>query len=257
MSQLIKFEAVKPACAACSLSEFCVSQGVNKDELAQLNGIVPHQRKLNKGEHLYRPGQPFQSLYVVCEGSVKAFRANRDGHEQVVGFYQPGELLGFDAICDNLHSFTAVALENSSVCELPYQHLQASCKSIPGLRKHLITLISNETVKKHEVILMLGKKSAEVRIATFLLDISSRFHSRGLSAYKFNLSMSRHDIGNYLGLAMETVSRFLSQLQKQRIIEIDHRIIRIHDMNRLCELAEAGEPICPGVKAKQLGNEGK
>ena len=217
MNKVINFKSVKLSCAACSLAQLCLPRGLNKEELEQLEGLVQRERPIEKGERLFNSGQAFKSLFAVRTGSIKTLIPTNDGEEQVIGFHMPGELLGFDALSRDIHTCTAVALETSSVCELPYKQLHDLCLKIPALSEHFMALMSNEIAEEHEMMLMLGKKSAEVKVASLLLNLSSRFHARGFSANQFNLSMSRHDIGNYLGLAVETVSRLLTHLHEEGV----------------------------------------
>ena len=244
MNQVVNLKSLKTSCENCSLSELCLPRGLAKDDLEQLDNMVQHKRPLKKGEYLFHVGQPFQSLFAVRSGSVKVFLPTARGEEQIVGFHMPGELLGLDAMGHDTHSCTAVALETTSVCELPYRRMQDLCKQIPALSEQFMSLISDEITGEHAMLLMLGKKTAEVRVATFLLNLSSRFKRRGFSANEFNLSMSRHDIANYLGLAVETVSRLFTRFQDDGVVEVHRRLIQIKDIQRLRDLAEVSNPDC-------------
>ena len=242
MNKIINFKAVKQNCAVCSLSQLCLPRGLNHRALDELEKIVQHEHTLNKGDVLFQIGQPFKSLYAVQSGSVKVFLPTNDGDEQIVGFHMPGELFGFDALGHDEHTCTAVALESTRICELPYSKLNAIAMEVPDLRDHFMHLMSNEIADEHTMMLTLGKKSAEERIAAFLLNLSVRFSKRGFSPNQFNLTMSRHDIGNYLGLAVETISRCISHMQDEMIVEADRKYIRILDMVRLHELAGLRSP---------------
>jgi len=242
MNKIINFKAIKQTCANCSLAQLCVPRGLNHHALDELEKIVQHEHTLNKGDVLFQIGQPFKSLYAVQSGSVKVSLPTNDGDEQIVGFHMPGELFGFDALGHDEHTCTAVALESTRVCELPYSKLNEIAKEVPDLRDHFMHLMSNEIADEHTMMLTLGKKSAEERIAAFFLSLSVRFSTRGFSPNQFNLTMSRHDIGNYLGLAVETISRCISHMQIEKIVEADRKYIRILDMTRLQELAGMSEP---------------
>ncbi len=244
MNKVVDFKSVKLSCLACSLSQLCLPRGLNKADFAKVAAIVERERPLEKGEPLFKLGQPFKSLYAVRTGSVKVYLPTNDGGEQIVGFHMPGELLGFDAMGHDEHTCTAVALEDSSVCELPYAQLHKIAKQVPGLSEHFMTLMSNEIADEHKMMLMLGKKSAEERTAIFLLSLSARFSQRGFSPNQFNLTMSRLDMGNYLGLAVETISRCVSHMQDEKIIEADRKYIHILDMPRLRAMAGVDEPTC-------------
>ena len=170
-------------------------------------------------------------------GSIKTMIVTNDGEERITGFHYPGDLLGFDACSQNVHSCTAAALEDSTVCKLPYKQMCELCDESHTLSKHFMALMSNEIAEKHKTMQMLGKKTAELKLAALLLDISSRHHDRGLPAHQFNLSMTRNDIASFLGLAVETVSRLLGHINDEGIIEIERKRITIRDMVHLEKLA--------------------
>lgn len=241
MPKVINFKSIKVSCTQCSLSTLCLPRGLSHEEFESLTSIVKRERPLEKGEPLFELGQPFKSLYAIRTGSVKVFLPTNEGDEQIVGFHMPGELLGFDGMGHDCHGCSAVALESSSICELPYAHLHDLAQELPSLSDHFMTLMSNEIADEHAMMLMLAKKSAEARMATFLLSLSVRFSKRGFSAKQFNLTMSRHDIANYLGLAVETVSRIMTHMQDEGIIDVDRRFVSIVDMSQLRKLAGLGE----------------
>jgi len=244
MSKVINIKSVKLSCSQCSLSTLCLPRGLDRDEFEKVASIVQRERPLRKGEALFEIGQPFKSLYAVQSGSVKVYLPTNDGEEQIVGFHMPGELLGFDALGHDEHTCTAVALETSSICELPYTKLSEIAKQVPGLSMHFMQLMGNEIADEHGMMLMLGKKSAEERIASFLISLSARYSKRGFSPNQFNLTMSRHDIANYLGLAVETISRCISHMQDEKILSADRKYIDILDMPRLRALAGVSERPC-------------
>lgn len=229
------------SCKNCCLSELCVPTGLNAAELDQLSSIITRGPSLPRGKHLFHIGEPIHSLYAVRSGSVKVYVPTDPGEEQVLGFTLPGEFLGFDGIEAEHHTCAAVALETTSVCELPYGRLEELCHAIPGIDSRIHKLIGREITVDHEMLILLGKKSAEERLATFLLSLSARFKRRGFSERDFNLSMSRHEIGNYLGLAVETVSRLFARFQDEKLVRVNRRYVQILTMERLRELV--GE--CP------------
>jgi CRP/FNR family transcriptional regulator len=241
MNKVINISSAKSSCALCGFSDLCLPHGLKREEWKLLDGLVQQELTLEKGESLFYSGQGFKSLFAVHSGSVKTFILTNEGDEQIIGFHMPGDLLGFDALGPDVHSCTAVALETSSVCELPIKPLKELCIKVPDFAQHMMALMSQQITDQHEMMLMLAKKSAEVRIAALLLSISSRFQARGFSANQYHLSMSRHDIGNYLGLAVETVSRLLTHLHDTGVIQVDRRYINIADMHRLRQLAQLGE----------------
>ena len=218
--------------------------------LDRLEKVIQHERCLAKGDTLFKVDQSFKSLYIVQSGSIKVFLPTSDGDEQIVGFRMPGELLGLDALGLQVHTCTAVALETTHICEIPYDQLNNIANEVPDLREHFMHLMSNEIADEHTMMLMLGKKSAGERIAAFFVSFSERFSKRGFSPNQFNLTMSRHDIANYLGLAVETISRCISHMQEDQIIEADRKYIRILDMSRLRKLAGLEKLPCSQLEEK-------
>jgi CRP/FNR family transcriptional regulator len=200
---------------------------------------VQRSKPLQKNNHLYREGDNFQSVFAVRSGSVKAYRTTDDGREQVTGFYFPGEILGMDGISNNAHASSAKALETASVCEIPFTSLEKLSASMPLLQRHFFQLMSREITEDQQLITLLSKSSADGRIAAMLLSVSMRNARRKLSATQFRLSMSRVDIGNYLGLTVETVSRVFSRLQKLEVLSVENKEIEILDVDALRAIADA------------------
>ncbi len=241
MPKVINIKSIKVSCSQCSLSQLCLPRGLNDEEFDLLSSIVKRERPISKGDTVFEIGQPFKSLYAIRTGSVKVFLPTNEGDEQIVGFHMPGELLGFDGMGHDTHACSAVALESSSICELPYSNLHDLAHELPSLSDHFMTLMSNEIAEEHAMMLMLAKKTAEARLATFLMNLSARFSKRGFSSRQFNLTMSRHDIANYLGLAVETVSRIMTHMQEEGVIEVDRRFVNIVNMQGLRDLAGMAE----------------
>ncbi|HVL00486.1 MAG TPA: fumarate/nitrate reduction transcriptional regulator Fnr [Dongiaceae bacterium] len=229
------------SCTDCSLNPICLPVAVKEKELDELDSIIKRSRPMKKGEHLFRAGDPFQSIFAVRSGTIKTYSVTEDGEEQVTGFYLPGEVLGIDGISTNMHSNSAKALETAAVCEIPFDKLESLSAKIPSLQRHFFQLMSREIQSDQQLIMLLSKKSAEERIAALLLSISNRQGKRGLSPSRFRLSMSRNDIGNFLGLAVETVSRVFTRLQKQDIIFVDGKEVDIRDMNSLCHVSNSND----------------
>lgn len=225
------------SCTDCSLNPICLPVAVKEKELDELDGIIKRSRPMKKGEHLFRASDPFASIYAVRSGTIKTYSVTEDGEEQVTGFYLPGEVLGIDGISTNVHSNSAKALETAAVCEIPFDKLELLSAKIPTLQRHFFQLMSREIQADQQLIMLLSKKSAEERIAALLLSISSRHGKRGLSPSRFRLPMSRNDIGNFLGLAVETVSRVFTRLQKQEIILVDGKEVEILNMHELCHMS--------------------
>ena len=225
------------SCGNCRLSSICLPLALESDDIQQLDDIIQRSKPLQKGQHLYREGDEFQSVYAVRSGALKAYRTTDDGREQVTGFYFPGEILGMDGISKNIHASSARTLETSSVCEIPFASLSKLSTLMPNLQRHFFQLMSREITEDQVLITLLSKNSADERVAALLLSISTRNARRKLSATQFRLSMSRVDIGNYLGLTVETVSRVLSRMQKLNILRVDNKEIEILDLQGMREIA--------------------
>lgn len=207
--------------------------GLSQEDVERLDDIVKRARPLHRGDYLFREGDRFRSLYVVKTGSVKTFAPSPEGSEQVLGFHLPGELIGLDAIDKDIHACSARVLETSAICEVPFAHLEELTASIPSLQHQMYRLLSKEISQDTEMLLLLGKKNAEERLAAFLLSLSQRLHKRGLSPSDFYLSMSRHEIGNYLGLAVETVSRLFTRFQEDGLMQVDRKHIQLLNLPAL------------------------
>lgn len=202
-------------------------------EMRQLDDLSHLKRSFAQGEHLYRYGDKFQSLYAIHSGSFKTQVLHEDGREQVTGFQMIGEIIGLEAICTHHHSCDAIALESSTVCELPYDKLELLSQKLPTLQRHLYKIMSREIVRDQGIMLLLGSMRAEERLAAFLLNLSQRFAARGYSPTQFQLRMSRQEIGSYLGLKLETVSRTFSHFQNSGLIKVKLRAIEIIDLTGL------------------------
>lgn len=224
----------KVSCNDCSLSAICLPLAVNTRELDELDQIIRRSRPLKRGEHLFRAADQFESVFAVRSGAVKTYSLSEEGEEQVTGFYLPGEILGMDGISTAHHMSSAKALETASVCEIPFTRLEDLSSRIPALQHHFFQLMSREIQADHELHLLLSKKAAEDRVAALILSISTRHQRRGLSASRFRLPMSRYDIANYLGLAVETVSRIFTRFQHQGLIKTEGREVEILDRHGLC-----------------------
>lgn len=221
------------ACQECSLYRLCLPLGLHSKDLAQLDIIIKRSKSNKRGESLFTSQQPFTSLYVVRSGSFKTTISASNGRDQVTGFYFPGEFIGLDALYQSSYQSNAKALETSSVCELPYDSLQEISKDMPQLQIQLLTRLSKELSGDKNLMLLLGKKTADEKLATFLLSFSKRFSDRGFSATEFQLSMSRGDIANHLGLAVETVSRVFSRFQEDGLVSIIGKSIVLRDIEKI------------------------
>jgi CRP/FNR family transcriptional regulator len=221
------------SCKTCSLRELCLPAGLGVQEIEQLDRIVHRQRSLQRGEYLYRAGGSLQSLYAVRTGFLKSCVMHEDGREQVVGFHMMGELLGMDAIGSRKHMCDAIALENCELCEFPFGDFERLSHDLPMLQQQFHRVISREIARDYGVMLLLGSMRAEERLATFLLNLSQRFAARGYSPSEFNLRMTREEIGSYLGLKLETISRVLSRFQEEGLITVGGKLIRIVELHAL------------------------
>lgn len=225
-------------CAECALNPVCLPPAVEDSHLDQLDNIIERNRPLQRGNHLYHERQPFEAVYAVRSGAIKAYTTLPGGEEQVTGFYLPGEIVGLDAIGSGHHASSAVALETTAVCTIPFADLETLSREIPGLQHHFFKLMSKEIHSDQQLMVLLSKRSAEERIASLLLSLSARHKRRRLSDASFRLPMSRSDIGNYLGLAVETVSRIFTRFQQMGVLEVVGKEITILDRAQLCQLAE-------------------
>ena len=224
-------------CSSCRLSTLCLPLALEAQDVERLDSIIQRGKPLQKGEYLYHEGTAFTSVYAVRSGAIKAYHVTDDGREQVTGFYFPGEIMGMDGISKNAHACSAKALETAAVCEIPFSSLQELSVQMPELQRHFFQLMSREITEDQQLITLLSKNTAEERIAALMLSISARNARRKLSATNFRLPMSRIDIGNYLGLTVETVSRVFSRLQKLCILEVSNKEISILDIDGLKDIA--------------------
>lgn len=227
----------KVSCETCGISSLCLPSSLSEKEVDELGTIINRGAPYHKGAFLTQAGDPFRHLFAVSSGSFKAYTLSEDGTINITGFYFPGELIGLDAINRGHYISFVKALETSSVCALPYEQLEDLSGDIKALRRQLMNLMSKEIQEDQELLLLLSRKHAAERMAAFLLSLSLRYKQRGFSASEFNLTMTRSDIGNYLGLAIETVSRLFSTLQKNELIKVEDKLITITDHTKLMELA--------------------
>ena len=246
--KVVQLDSVKAACHDCSLRELCLPLGLNAGDLSALDSMIKRTRKLKKGEFIYQIGEPLTSLYAISSGSAKTCEIAATGEVQITGFHLAGELLGVDGISNERHHCDAVALESTEVCEIPFDKLEQLAHEVPGLQHQLLRIMSREIVHDSELLLMLGKMNAEERLAVCLLSFSHRFLELGYSGTDFKLSMSRQDMGDYLGLALETVSRLFSRFQDEGLLAVDGRRIQILDSVRLAAVAGTGAIDLPSHK---------
>ena len=229
------------SCTQCRLGKICLPVALDSNDIVKLDEIVKRGKVLQKGEHVYRARDPFHAVFAIRSGYVKTYRITDDGEEQITGFYFPGEVFGMDGLNKHHYTNAAKTLESTAICEIPFARFQELTSELPSLQMHFFQLMSQEITSDQQLITMLSKKTAEQRIATLLLTISARNAHRSLSATSFRLAMSRTDIGNYLGLTVETVSRTLSRFGKQGLLQIEQKDIHIQDLEALRKLANLDE----------------
>jgi len=226
-------------CSDCNLRELCLPAGLKDDEMKRVEKIVHTRRKIARGDALFHAGDPFSAIYAVRSGFFKTTVINEDGREQVTGFLMSGELAGMDGIGTGAYNGNTIALEDCEVCVMPFGMVEDMGREIPALQRHLHCVLSREIVRDHGVMMLLGSMRAEERLATFLLNLSRRFTRRGYSPSDFHLRMTREEIGSYLGLKLETVSRLFSKFQDDGFIEVQQKHVRIRDIEGMQRLLVA------------------
>ncbi len=231
----MKLEQIR--CQNCSISQLCLPVMLADAEIEHLDSIVKRRKPYQKDEILFRLGDELESLFAVRSGCIKTYTLDTSGVEQITGFYLPGEIIGLDAIHENSHQSFAKALDTSLVCALPYHKLDMLAGQIPGLRSQLLKVMSHEIQDDKALFLLLNKKNAEQRLAAFIINLSKRYANRGLASDRFQLPMTQVDIANYLGMAVETISRLFKKLNKLELLELKHKEITIINMNHLSQFA--------------------
>jgi CRP/FNR family transcriptional regulator, anaerobic regulatory protein len=218
---------LKVACSGCNLRELCLPVGFSGPELERLDELVANRRSVPRGKALFHVGDRFEAVYAVRTGFFKTCVNAEDGRDQVTGFQMAGELLGLDGIGTDRHTCDAIALEASQVCVIPYDRLEALSRELTGLQHQFHKIMSREIVRDHGVMLLLGNMRAEERLAAFLLNLTQRLQARGFSSSALILRMTREEIGSYLGMKLETVSRTFSKFQEDGVLAVRQRQIHI------------------------------
>ncbi len=230
-------------CQDCGFSQLCLPFTLNDAELDKLDDIIQRKRPSHKGDHLFEAGKPLQALYAVRTGSFKTYTLSDQGEEQITGFHLPGDIIGFDAIGEQQHPSYAQALETAMVCEIPFNTLDHLLDQVPKLRQQLMRLMSQDIHGDQQMMLLLNRKTAEEKLAAFLTNLAQRFSNRGFSRREFRLTMTRGEIGNYLGLTVETISRLLGRFHKDELIHVDGKLITIanfEELSRVAGMAQIG-----------------
>lgn len=220
-------QSIKIACSNCNLRELCMPLGLNEEELNRLDDLVSIRRKVVRGDSLYRNGEKFAALYAIRTGFFKTTVSSDDGRDQVTGFQMAGEVIGLDGIVSYHHTCDAVALEDAEVCIMNFDRLEDLSREINALQRHVHKIMSREIVRENGVMLLLGSMRADERLAAFLLNLVQRLHARGFSQSELVLRMTREEIGSYLGLKLETISRTFSKFVEEGIVEVKQRHVRI------------------------------
>jgi CRP/FNR family transcriptional regulator, anaerobic regulatory protein len=233
-------------CLDCGLHKICLSRGLNGDELKCFDQIVSSNLKFQSQIQLYRQGDQFQGLYAIKSGSTKSFIVSADGSEQIVGFQFPGDILGLDSFERRLYSSSVIFLEDSVVCYFPYDRFNLLCDQIPHLLHVLLSHASQENTHDHEMLMTINQKTAEERIAFFLIEITHRLHLDERTEATFHLPMQRKDIGNYLGVTQETVSRIFTKFERDGLITVSGKNLQIIDPHRLEQFVSFCN-CCPAV----------
>lgn len=233
---------LRTRCSYCTQAMECLQSALSPLSIPELDKAAGHSHILHRGEHLFRAGQKFQSIYIIRSGAVKTYCIDHAGRETVVGLYLPTELLGVDAIESGKHPYSAVALETSSYCPITYEQLTNACRGDPELQEEIACSISRELLKEEErILMMLAHRNSRQQLAAFLLNLSARYRKLGYSWQEFKLPFGRLDLGSYLGLTLETVSRMLSNLQSSGIIRIQGRHVQITDLDALVKASGDSE----------------
>jgi CRP/FNR family transcriptional regulator len=232
----INQQTIKVACSNCNLRELCMPLGLSAAELDRIDDIVASRRKIKRGSTLFRNGEKFSSLYAIRTGFFKTCVASEDGRDQVTGFQMAGEVIGLDGIVNDHHTCDAVALEDAEVCVMPFDRIEDLSREINALQRHVHKIMSREIVRENGVMLLLGSMRAEERLAAFLLNLVQRLHARGFSQSELVLRMTREEIGSYLGLKLETVSRTFSRFVEDGIVEVKQRHVRILNTDSLRDI---------------------
>ena len=239
--KLHSIESLADACATCSLRALCVPGGIPAADLVKLDALVSMRKRIKRGESLFHVGDEFRALYAVRTGFFKTRITSDDGRDQITGFQVPGELLGFEGVATEQHGVDAIALEDSDVCILPYTELERIARDFQPLQHQLHRVMSREIMREHNVMLLLGTMKAEERVAAFLLNLSERYRNLGYSSTEFVLRMTRQEIGSYLGLKLETVSRTFSKFHEQGLIEAKGKQVKLLNLELLRQMINSNK----------------
>lgn len=232
----VNLAQINSVCEQCGIYKLCMPAGLSSGDLDALDQIIKRRRPLERGQHLYHAGDRFNSIYALRSGSLKTYVMSENGEEHIIGVKMPGDLLGLSDINSSTYTRAAKALETCSICEIPYERFEELTREIPDLHHHILNMMSLEIHHEQDRVTMCKKLSAEARLAGLLITLSGRFAQRGFSATEFNLSISRSDIANMLGLAVETVSRLFTQFQEQGLLQVERKHVKLLNPSALEQL---------------------
>ena len=232
----VSAQTIKVACSNCNLRELCMPLGLSESELNRIDDLVAVRRKVKRGTPLFRSSEKFINLFAIRTGFFKTSVTTEDGRDQVTGFQMAGEVMGLDGIVNDFHTCDAIALEDAEVCVMPFDQIEELSREVSSLQRHVHKIMSREIVRENGVMLLLGSMRAEERLAAFLLNLVQRLHARGFSQNELVLRMTREEIGSYLGLKLETVSRTFSRFAEDGIVEVKQRYVRIINPDALQEI---------------------
>ena len=245
MSEAVRLHAHRQAsCKTCSLASLCLAGSVSHEEVDTLDDLVRHGRPLKKDDFLFRQGDSFNSIYTIRSGALKSISLSETGEEKIVGVHLPGELIGLSGVDAQAYLVSVQALEETYVCELPFGPLDHMLTRLPQLRRHLMRAMSREIRDTQQMTRLLSKKAADARVVTLLVNLAARFRTLGYAANRLHLSISRNEIGNYLGLAGETVSRVFTRLQQNGLIKVEGKDVHILEPEQLFLLADGSMSAC-------------
>ncbi len=228
---------VKPACEHCAVRRLCLPVSLDTKDVHFMSELVERRGPLKRGDIIYKAGDKFTSLFAIQTGAVKTYGLTSEGQEQITGFHLPGELVGMDAINSSIHPCHAVALENTWVCEIPYNKMEELGGKLPSLQREFVRVLSREILADQDTLMMIAKLTAEQRVVRLLNNIYQRMRLRMGNIEEIRLPMTREDMANYLGLTQETVSRVLAHLRDEGLIEVSNRRVRFVDIQAVCNLA--------------------
>jgi CRP/FNR family transcriptional regulator len=228
-------------CPTCNLRDHCLSEGLDAETIGEIYELMTTRIRLQKGDTLFRTGSRFTSLYAIRSGSCKTVLLSEDGQEQIAGYHIAGETIGTDGVGADVHGCHAVALEDTEICVLPFERLAALGRKNGRFQRNLHRLLAREIARERAVMMLLGTMDAEQRLATFLLDLSKRYHALGYSSCEFVLRMTREEIGSYLGLKLETVSRLFSRFQREGLLQVQGRVVKLLDRVSVKRLVDCSD----------------